>query len=274
MGLKLPAGPLPLLGLFGLILGLGVAAFMSVEHLSLLDALYFTVVTVATVGYGDIHPQSDLGKILAMGFIVTGVGGFTAAVAGGADALLSRHERLGRLSRLNMVIGAFFSEAGDELLRRFSSLDPRLEDIRDDLSGAAGWGAGRLAAIRQRMKSHDFQTTADGQALADMAVFLREKTPFLLRLLENPNLGEHELFTELLWAVFHLKDELVRRQDFSTLAGPDLTHLRGDVRRAYGLIVSQWVEYMAHLRADYPYLYSLAARTNPFDRDASPEVRS
>lgn len=273
MTFKPLAGPMPVLGLFGLFIGLGMVVFMRVEGLSALDAFYFTMVTVATVGYGDIHPVTALGKLLTVGFIVTGVGGFTLAVAGGADALLSRHERLGRLSRLNMVIGAFFSEVGDELLRRFSSLDPRLEDIRDELSGAANWGEGRLAAIRLHMAGHDFQTQAEGEHLSELALFLRDKTPFLLRLLENPNLGEHEQFTELLWAVFHLKDELVRRGDFSDLPGSDLTHLRGDVRRAYGLVVKQWVEYMGHLRTDYPYLYSLAARTNPFDPQATPVVR-
>ena len=44
------------------------------------------------------------------------------------------------------------------------------------------------------------------------------------------------------------------------------------MNRAYGLLVREWVMYMAYLKANYPYLFSLAARTNPFDRNATPEV--
>ena len=41
---------------------------------------------------------------------------------------------------------------------------------------------------------------------------------------------------------------------------------------AYGLLAGEWLRYMRHLMADYPYLYSLALRTNPLDPDARPEV--
>ena len=50
-----------------------------------LDSLYFCVVTMATVGYGDFHPITPLGKILAMIFIVLGLG----VLVGFAQQLLS-----------------------------------------------------------------------------------------------------------------------------------------------------------------------------------------
>ena len=39
----------------------GVIGFMILEHLSPIDALYFIIVTIATVGYGDIHPVTPAG---------------------------------------------------------------------------------------------------------------------------------------------------------------------------------------------------------------------
>ena len=45
--------------LFATLLILGVLGFMVVERLSLVDSIYFSVVTMATVGYGDIHPQTS-----------------------------------------------------------------------------------------------------------------------------------------------------------------------------------------------------------------------
>jgi len=39
------------------------------------------------------------------------------------------------------------------------------------------------------------------------------------------------------------------------------------------LLVHQWLDYMKHLKDNYPYLFSLAMRANPFDQDASPIVK-
>ena len=73
----------------------------------------------------------------------------------------------------------------------------------------------------------------------------------------------------MLWAVFHLAEELEAREDFSKLPASDLKHLEGDIKRAYTAITVEWLWYMDHLRRSYPYLFSLAVRTNPFDSSAS-----
>jgi voltage-gated potassium channel len=63
-----------------------------VEGWSLLDAAYFSVVTIATVGYGDFAPVTALGKIFTMGFIFSGIGIFVAAVSAVAQAVLRAQE--------------------------------------------------------------------------------------------------------------------------------------------------------------------------------------
>jgi len=45
------------------------------------------------------------------------------------------------------------------------------------------------------------------------------------------------------------------------------------MNRVYSQLARQWLGYMEHLKGSYPYLYSLALRTNPFNRIASPVVR-
>lgn len=95
----------------------------------------------------------------------------------------------------------------------------------------------------------------------------------MLRLLENQNLLEHDAFTGLLMAVFHLAEELESRPDLSGLSELDLRHIAGDMQRAYSLLISEWLSYMKHLRDNYPYLFSFAMRTNPFDPNASPEIK-
>jgi hypothetical protein len=98
------------------------------------------------------------------------------------------------------------------------------------------------------------------------------KKQFLLSLLGNPNLLEHEAFTELLWAVFHLAEELGNRRDVSSLPQSDYDHLIGDIKRVYVLLGAEWLSYMRHLQENYPYLFSLAVRTNPFNPAARAEI--
>lgn len=81
------------LAIFIGVLALGTVGFTLAEDLSPLDALYFTVVTVSTVGYGDIQPATPAGKGGAIGIIVVGVGTFLGAIASIAEAALSRRER-------------------------------------------------------------------------------------------------------------------------------------------------------------------------------------
>jgi hypothetical protein len=58
----------------------------------------------------------------------------------------------------------------------------------------------------------------------------------------------------------------------NNLPESDRNHLAGDMNRAYKKLVEQWLVYMSHLKNQYPYLFSLAVRKNPFDPEASPIV--
>ena len=52
----------------------GTVGYMAVEHMSTLDALYMTIITISTVGYEEVKPLGTGGRIFTMGLIVTGVG--------------------------------------------------------------------------------------------------------------------------------------------------------------------------------------------------------
>ena len=103
--------------------------------------------------------------------------------------------------------------------------------------------------------------------------FFMSKNDFLVRLLENPNLLEHESFTEILRAVFHIVEELEHRKNIKKLLKNDRNHIAGDIRRAYNLLVFEWLSYMKYLKDSYPYLFSLAMRLNPFDENATSEIK-
>jgi hypothetical protein len=125
-----------------------------------------------------------------------------------------------------------------------------------------------------RNSNFDLEITGDNSSIEFLVClkgFLVDKRKFLLALLENPNLLEHETFTELLRAVFHIAEELERRPDIKQLSSADYVHLKNDIERVYGLLIYEWLLYMAHLKENYPYLFSLALRLNPFDPNAKVE---
>lgn len=255
------------------ILLIGTVGFTYIEHLHPVDAVYFTVVTLATVGYGDIHPLSREGKLLAMFVIILGVGTFLAFFASTTDMLLKRRERLLRREKINMVIELFYGEVGTDLLSSFAAADPHVQDIREELSVKPQWSEADFERVRTRMKGHSFTVDVRHIDMPNLRTFLRDNTPLFLRILQNPYLLEHEAFSELMRAVLHLKEELIHRSDFSDLPKTDLDHLAHDVKRVYGLMARQWVDYLEYLKKNYPYLFSLAVRLNPFSADRSPIVR-
>ena len=248
----------------------GTVGFMAVEGMSLSDAFYFSIVTIATVGYGDIHPTTQSGKALALVLIVMGVGTFLGVMANATEVMLNRREKQALLRKINIVIGVFVSEVGTGLLGLFSSVDPQAEAMGQELLLSDTWTDKDFAAARKRISSYDYCVSLEKIPLDEIKAFLGERRDLTLRLLENPHLLEHELFTDLLRAISHLNEELIHRDDISRLSRSDLEHLAGDITRAYSLHVIQWVDnYMHYLKDHYPYLFSLAVRTNPFNRDAS-----
>jgi len=186
--------------------------------------------------------------------------------------LLDSRERSARLEKLNMVVGAFFGEIGTKLLTYISDLDPGLDAMRKELIVRNNWDDKEFDRVSKIITKYDYGVKINAQNLLDMKQLLIERMEFLIRMFENPILLEHENFTDLLRAVFHLADELASRDDVTGLPDTDMMHLTGDTNRVYGILAQMWLEYMEHLKDNYPYLFSLAMRTNPFDKSASPVV--
>ena len=187
--------------------------------------------------------------------------------------LLTVREKKSKMRKLNMVIGTFFSEVGTDLLTSFSKNDPKLEELIDQLGSACDWSQKKFTKAVKQFSHRKYTTHVEPEDISELSVFLVSKRNFLIRLLGNPTLLEHDSFTDLLWAVFHLTEELSSRRSFEDIPDTDLAHLNGDIERAYTRIVVQWLAYMKHLKASYPYLFSLAMRKSPFNPKASVIVK-
>lgn len=187
--------------------------------------------------------------------------------------LLHHREKQALRNKLNMLVGAFFSEVGTDLLRRFAAFDAAAYKITQSLAVPEDWSERAFLSIRESVEKHDSAMEGTTGDLEKVKSYLRGKKQFLLDLLQNPSLVENESFTNLVWAVFHLTEELAHRHDLKEPAHADFQHLLADIKRVYHLLIAQWMEYMKHLKSDHPHLFSLASRTNPFDASASVEVR-
>jgi voltage-gated potassium channel len=261
------------LALFLLVAIIGTFGFMRLENLTFTEALYYNIVTMSTVGYGDIHPTKQASRMFSIFLIIMGGATFLGVIANATEILLLKRERQSRLRKVNMVLGVFFSEVGHELLTLFSRNDHKIEEIRENLLVNFSWTENRFSSVLDIIKKHDLRVDI-GRLPLEPILNLLSRRNFLVGLLENPVLIEQESFSEALLAVFHLTDELSCRNNLSNLPESDKKHLSGDINRAYKKLVVQWFVYLKHLKNQYPYLYSLAVRKNPFDPNANPVVLS
>lgn len=99
--------------LAGLTLTIGMLFYRWAEGWSWLDALYFSVVTLTTIGFGDLLPTSDGAKIFTMIYSLVGIGIIASFVTSLALATRDRWDRHGG------------PDDGDDRRRRGSGSDAR-----------------------------------------------------------------------------------------------------------------------------------------------------
>lgn len=185
------------------------------------------------------------------------------------ERILTRRETQEKLLKLNMVVGAFFSEVGNHMLQSLFEHSNNREEISRHLNVTGEWTKKDFQQARDYAYSLTINLDHKNLDLSQLREFLSDRRDFLLTILENPGLLEDDRFTDLLWAVTHLSEELAARPSFDNLPESDLIHLSGDIQRMYDHLASEWLDYVEHLKTKYPYLFSLIVRTHPFQENPS-----
>lgn len=188
------------------------------------------------------------------------------------EQIVQEQERQAVMRKLNMVIGVFFSEVGNRLLKELSAYVAVCAELKHHLLVNGTWKEGEFAKALDYLHRTDIKVSCDGCDKNRLKGFLIERRSFLVGLMENQNLLEHDQFTDLLWAVFHLVEELEARPSFDDMPQSDIEHINGDIKRVFGHLSREWLLYMQHLKIDYPYLFSLAVRLNPMIDNPDPLV--
>lgn len=190
------------------------------------------------------------------------------------ERILSYREKRATREKMNMVVGAFFSEIGDQLLRGLLGCFQGRDEIRQNLSVLPDWSHSDFQRAMRFASNLQYMPDCQELDLEGLRTLLLAKRQFLLTLLQNPNILEHERFTDLLWATFHLSEELEARASLDDLPDSDLGHIAIDIERLFSRLIVEWVAYGEHLQASYPYLFSLVTRIHPFQEHPSAVVNA
>lgn len=68
----------------------GSIAMYHIEGWSVVDSFYFSVIALTTVGFGDLAPQTDIGKLFTAFYVLGGIGVIVAFINALAERRLAR----------------------------------------------------------------------------------------------------------------------------------------------------------------------------------------
>lgn len=182
------------------------------------------------------------------------------------ERLIAKREKKHVMEKLNMVIGLFFTEMGTDFLRICVDSDPNIETIRSNFFIDFKWTKNDYLRTSKVVKDYDHKLDITKIDFSEVRDLIHEKRPMIIRMLQNQALLEHDTFTELLQAVFHLDEEFCVREKMGMNFEEEPDHLARDIERVYGFLTFEYLEYMQYLENEYPYLFYSALILNPYDQ--------
>lgn len=188
-----------------IILPAATIGFVLIEGMSLLDAIWLTVITLATIGYGDIYARTELGRAFTILLVFSGLGTFAYAVQAavaffvspGMRTIRQRRKALFKISRLrghyilcgegelvNNIIAFMLQRAAlrrnNIIKMRITLIERRMERLLGPSQRVRGL---RNAATRTALALTRF--TSRSMTLLDQIVIVTKEPGYASRLREN-----------------------------------------------------------------------------------------
>lgn len=139
---------------------------------------------------------------------------------------MEKQSKSERIEKSRILTSSFFSIIGNPMMGHLCNL------LDKDMH--LSWNQEEMDKIRQ---------------------LLDDNTEIILTIASNPHLLDHEIFTDLLWAVLHLREELYSRVGLQ-VSQADCQHILMDSKRVFDLYLENWGQYCEYVRKEYPYYYS------------------
>ena len=237
-------------------------AFMIAEDLTPVQAFYFAVVTIATVGYGDISPKTGLGMMLCVLMILGGVGIFSSTVALISNAIVSRRDREAAKAKVELLSEIFMRTIAVGLLERFTAANPHSERLRAKLDAIESWSEEDFQQARNGLEAADFAIDPKAVDLSEWSSFLDSHSHIFLLLLGNPAISEGVMLTTVLRRTYHLL--LAVKLPTQELSPDDIAGLRADLETVYHDLALLWLHYMTRMMREFSSTAKWLAATNPF----------
>lgn len=241
----------------------------SAHYILLIIVLTITAVCIYLIQYALFHKPGETVYYLLQDLAFVPVQAIIVTLV--LDKMINLVEKQNKLKKINVIISAFFSEAGTPILFAFAEQNENHHGFSELLSLSENTGR-NPKIVKKSVDGLEYHIQVTPEKLEKLKGVLADKKSYLISLLENNNLMEHDTFTDMLWAVFHVADELQTRGNLGELTAADYAHLSTDILRAYKILILEWLNYIKYLKAEYPFLYTIAVRKNPFgDHEGSPK---
>ncbi|UPA29265.1 hypothetical protein L0P85_11690 [Terrisporobacter glycolicus] len=160
------------------------------------------------------------------------------------ERLIDYKAKQERMEKLSMLIGLFFTEVGYKLMRLIIKADKGGKNSITSFNN--------LDEVKNQVEKHNYTIDMKDIDLDEIKDVLLENSNLLVNLISNENITEHEIFTDLLMSVIHLRDEIIfYKNDKNNQL--DISHLEKDILRVYKNIAMQWVDYLKYLNKSYPF---------------------
>ncbi len=240
--------------------------FMITEDLTPMQACYYAVVTVSTVGYGDIHPKTHLGMILSVVMILGGVGIFTGSVAIITNAIISSRDREAAKAKVRLLSEIFVRSIAIHLLEQFTASNPRAERLQSKMAAVQSLSLVDFKKAENELEKRDFCIELENLDSSELSAFLKSQSQVFLILLGSPSISESLGLTSILRRTYHLA--LTLKRPIHEMSSDLASALRENLQEVYHDLTLIWLDYMSNLAREYPDAAHHLESISPFRRGA------
>lgn len=170
--------------------------------------------------------------------------------------LMEEHDRQERINRTRMLTSSFFTDVGNELLRILITqghYEIPLLLLTDECKNKTE------EELKHSIEKMNFQVSWTPETEREIQNLLDAQHDSMLIITSNPALLDHEIFTDMLWAIFHLKDEMKGRAS-ENISSADQKHLESDAKRVFDLLLLDWMNHLNYMKKEYPYYYDKSTK--------------